>query len=126
MNANDIVQLLWILYLVFGLSFLFNKKYYKDLFKDITKSKSWMFYWWCVALIIWFIIILFFNEWTLTREWVVTFIWWAALVKWIVILLFPKFMVDFTKSFTKPKHYDLTWYSMTVVGILLIYLWFIA
>ena len=126
MNANDIVQLMWILYLVFGLSFLFNKKYYKDLFKDITKSKSWMFYWWCVALIIWFIIILFFNEWTLTREWVVTFIWWAALVKWIVILLFPKFMVDLTKSFTKPKHYDLTWYSMTVVWILLIYLWFIA
>jgi len=114
MNSNDIVQLLGVIYLVFGLSFIFNKKYYKDFYKEMTKSKISMFFWWVTSLVIGFILILNFNEWTMTRVWLVTFIWWAALVKWIILLLFPKFMIDLTNAVTKPKYFNLIWYGVTI------------
>jgi len=44
MSANDIIRLLGILYFVFGVAFLINKKYYMSLLKELPKSKSIMFF----------------------------------------------------------------------------------
>ena len=37
MNTSEIVQLLGVVYLVFGLAFVFNAKYYKWVVKDAIK-----------------------------------------------------------------------------------------
>jgi hypothetical protein len=42
MNANELIQLLGVLYFVFGLSLIFNEKYYKKVFIDLVKSTSYM------------------------------------------------------------------------------------
>ena len=126
MNANELIQLFGVLYFIMGLSFLFNKKYYSGAFKDLIKSTSYMLIAWMVAFVIGFIIILSFNEFTLSKEWLVAVFWVLSLLKWVNILLFPKSFSKFAKKFTKTKHFDLIWMFVTVLGLLLMYLGFFS
>ena len=107
MNANDIIQLMGVLYFTFGLGFILNKKYYKDVFSDMVKSKLFMFFGWYIALVLGFVIVLFFDTVSVSKEGFVSLLGWMALVKWIIIILFPKFFLGMTKSFTKKKNFIL-------------------
>ena len=90
MGTNEIVQLIGIAYLVFGLSFVFNSKYYKWVIKDAIKSKTVVLFWWYTALAVGFIIITFYNVWTLSADWLITLVWWLSLFKWIFALMNPQ------------------------------------
>lgn len=126
MTAIQIIQLVWVLYFILGLAFLFNKKHYLSVFKDLVKSKIFIFIGGYIAFVIGFIILMYFNTFTMTKEWLVSIVWLMALIKWISLLLFPKFMVKFTKSFTKKENFNLIWFSITILWILLMYLGFVA
>ena len=122
MTANEIIQLLGVLYLVMGFSFLFNQKYYRKLFKDITKSNIFMFLGWYIALVIGFTILLYFNELTLSKEWLVAVLWWIAFIKWILLLRFPNFITKISKIFFKKENFSLISFSIIIFWLILIYL----
>lgn len=125
MNANLIIQIMGVLYFLIGLAFLFNKKHYKTIFKDVLKSNLFMFFWWLFWFVLGLIILYFYYEITFTREWLITFVWFASLFKWLSWLLFPKQFKILVKLFSKPKYFDLITFFILVIGILLIYLGFI-
>ncbi len=126
MSANDIIRLLGILYFVFGVAFLINKKYYMSLLKELPKSKSIMFFGWYTALVVGFVLLNFFCNFTMTREGLVAVIWSLALIKWIALILFPKSFNWMTKAIAHKKHFSLVWFSITILWILLMYLGFVA
>ncbi len=126
MNANELIQLLGVLDFVMGLAFLFNKKYYQWAFKDLVKSTPFMLISWMSALVIGILIVLNFNTFTLSKEWLVAVIWVISLIKWANILLFPNSFSKFAKLFISKKHFDLIWMSVTVLGLLLMYLGLLA
>ena len=126
MTANQIIQLLGVLYLVMGVSFLFNQKYYRSLLKDMLKSNIFKFIWWYMALVIGFVMLLYYNELTLSKEWLVTVFWWIAFIKWIILLQFPNFFKKIPKLFTKKENFSLLSFFVIILGLLLIYLWYFA
>jgi hypothetical protein len=68
MTAEQIIQLMGVLYLITGISFIFNKKYYRNLFKDVLKSNIFKFFGGYIALATGFVLILFFNELSFSKE----------------------------------------------------------
>lgn len=122
MTAEQIIQLLGVLYLVIGVSFLFNRKYYRGLLKDMLKSTVFKFFGWYTALAIGFILISFFNELSFTKEWLITILWWMAFFKWLVLLISPNFFWKFTKVFTEKENFNLISLLILVMWLLLIYL----
>ena len=126
MNTSEIVQLLEVVYLVFGLAFVFNAKYYKWVVKDAIKSKTTVLFWWYASLVIGFIIVNFYREWTLSGDGLITLLWWIALFKWVFALMNPQWFAKFSKVFLKWKSFNMMSYALTIVGILLMYYWFIV
>ena len=124
MSANDIIGLMGVLYLIFGLGFIFNKKYYSKALKDLSKSTPFMFLAGMLAFVLGYAILIFFNEFTLSREGLVTFVGIASLIKWITIFLFPNNFWNFSKTFTNKKYYDLMCFWVTAIWILLCFLAF--
>lgn len=126
MSANELIQLFGVLYFVFGLSLIFNKKYYSKVFIDLVKSTSYMLIAWFAALVIGFVMVISFNDFTLSKEWLISVIWAISFIKWATILLFPHFFSKIAKSFTKAKYFNLMWFTVIVLSILLMYLGFIG
>jgi hypothetical protein len=81
---------------------------------------------WFAAFVIGFVIILSFNEFTLSKEWLIAVIWALSLIKWASILLFPTNFWNFAKIFTKTKHFNLISFSVIILGLLLMYLGFLG
>lgn len=126
MNANTIIQLMGVLYFLIGLAFLFNKKHYKAIFKDVLKSKLFMLFWGILWITLGFILLVYYYELAFTREWLITFIWFASLFKWISYLLFPDWFKKLVKLFTKPQYFDLITFFVLAIGIILLYLGFLG
>lgn len=126
MNSNEIIQLFGLLYLIFGLSLLFNKHYYKDIIFDYMESKGLVLLSWIIAFIFWFVILLHFNVWTVSKDWFITLLWWIWLIKWVSLLLFPKFTIKSTIHVINSKDFDLFSFILSILGLYLIYLWYLA
>lgn len=126
MNTNEVIQLLAVIYFVLGLAFIFNEKYYLTLFTELLKSKIFLFIWWYIALILGFIIVLFFHTYTFSKEWFVSVIWLIPLFKWIMLLVFPWSFKKANKLITKKKVFEKLWFIIIFISFWLIYLWFLS
>ncbi|MDD2871715.1 MAG: hypothetical protein PHS49_07045 [Candidatus Gracilibacteria bacterium] len=126
MNANQIVQLAGVLYFVFGLAFLFNKSYYLKALKDYAESSSLLILSGMIALVLGFVIVTNFNELTMTREGLVTVLGWIGIVKGFSLLLFPKATIGFSNNIYSAKNFDLVIFGVISLGLLLMYLGFLA
>lgn len=126
MESNEIIQLMGVLYFVIGLSFLFNKKYYITMLKEEVIPNILVFVLWFMALVLGFVMLIFFHEFTLSREWLVSVIWWMSFLKWLMLILFPKMYHWTMKFFSKHRNYDLITFFVIVVSILLLYLGYVA
>lgn len=126
MNANEIIQLMGLLYFIFGLAFVVHRIYYMDLFKDLLASKTFKFTWGSLSLVLGFVLILYFHEYTLSKEWLVSVVWIISFLKWLFLILFPELFWRMNKVFTRKKYFSLVWFSVIVISILLLYLWFLG
>lgn len=122
MTAEQIIQLMGVLYLITGISFIFNKKYYRNLFKDVLKSNIFKFFGGYIALATGFVLILFFNELSFSKEWLITILWWMGILKWFILLMSPNFFWNFSKFFTKKENFNLVSFFIIIMWLLLIYL----
>lgn len=126
MEANEIIKLMGFLYLIIGFSFILNKKHYLSVFKDMVKNKTFMFYGWIFASILWFILLTYYNSYTISKEWLVTLFWLLSLIKWITIMLFPKFFEKIANFFINKKYFDLISFIVIFLWLIFMYFWYIV
>jgi len=126
MDSNQIVQLIGLIYFVFGLWFLFNKKYYINTVNEYTNSHSLLLLSWIIAFILGFVIVVNYNVWTFSKEWFITLIWWIWLIKWISLVIFPRFTMKFSdKVFGKNNFFTVTFFIL-LAWLVLLYLGYMA
>ena len=104
-----LAKIIGVVYVVAGISILFNSKYYKPVFNDLLKNKVWMFTMGLIGLVAMFIWVLKHNIWQ-GPWWVilVTLFGWLGFVKCILILLLPKWFERFALAFMK-------WFGMKAI-----------
>lgn len=103
-----VAKILGLCYVVLGLGILINGAYYKKVFNKFMDDSSFLFIGGVMSLVLGFLILNVHNVWV--KDWtvLVTIIGWIALVKGIVLLVAPKFLVDFSRSILK---------HTTVIGV---------
>ncbi len=121
MNANDIIQLVGVLYLVFGFSLLFNKHYYRDIIWDYMDSKWLMLLSGIVSFILWFVLLKYFNDISYSKEWVVAVLSWIALFKWVSVLLFPKKTIKMSIRLINKNNIEFSAYLVIILWLIFTY-----
>ncbi len=121
MTTLNILLLIGSLYFFIGLGIVFNSKYYWKIFDEILESKASMFYGWIAAFIIWFVILLFFNDFWFSKDWLVAIIWLISLIKWIFLLFCPKALVSLTKLLLNKKYINFIWFLILLMWVLILY-----
>ncbi len=121
MTTENILQLFGCVYILFAFAFIFNSKYYAKALNDILSSKASLFFGWLTAFILWFIMLLFFNDFWYTKDWLVAIIWVISLIKWILLLLFPKYSANFSKMILKKNYIKFLWLMILLLWVLILY-----
>src|ERR1035437_482084 len=94
-------QALGIIFIVFGLSMIFNKKWMVLVVDEIVKNQGLLWLAGLVALMMGVVIVLLNNVWTSGLPLFVTVLGWLTLLKGAVILLFPNLTVSYYKKMNK-------------------------
>ena len=122
-----IAKILGSFYLLVGFGFLINADYYRKVYNDIIKSSSHVFLWSPLTFVVGFLLVYYHNIWV--KDWtvIITIVGWIALIKGILLIVFPKSLIDFSKSFLKKKE-CMAWCSVCalILGFVLAYFGFIA
>lgn len=114
-------QVFGIYMVVGGAAMLLRGKELIGVVKEFISGKADMFFFGAVALLFGLFIVLQHNIWDGTwRVWV-TIMGWAALVKGGSLMLFPSFLKNMSKFFTKPGIYNLAGLLWVVIGAYLVY-----
>ena len=121
MTTINVLQLIGSIYVLIGLGFVLNSKFYGKVFDEFFDSKMSLLYGWIAAFVIWFIILLSFNNFWLSQEWLVAIIWVLSLIKWVFLILFPKTMMIFSKFFVNKKYIKLIWFTIMLFWALILY-----
>ena len=100
-----LAQLLAPIYLVMGLSLLFNHKLWEKWIKEFTKSPMSVFVWGFVALVMGLLMVSVHNLWVKDWRVVITIFGWAALLKGIFGVVFPVSAGEFARNFKGSKTY---------------------
>lgn len=96
-----IAKILGLAYVVMGLGFLLNPKYFKSVMNSIMKDKSAVLWGGMMALVVGFLIVNAHNIWV--KDWtvLVTIVGWIGLVKGVLLFVAPKFLLDFSEKVFK-------------------------
>ncbi len=109
-----IAQIYAVVFIAVGLGLLFEPKYYHKVFDDIMKEPGVLYFGGMAALVVGFLIVTYHNIW---QNWpmLVTMVGWVALIKGIALLVFPKYMVRWTKNWVANMHFLQIWGLITVM-----------
>lgn len=100
-----LAQILGLLYLVMGLSFLLNHKLWSKCLKDFSKNPGTVLLWGFVAIMMGLLMVSVHNLWVNDWRAVITVFGWAALLKGIFLLLFPLSAAELAGGFKSSKGY---------------------
>ncbi|PIP65036.1 hypothetical protein COU77_03920 [Candidatus Peregrinibacteria bacterium CG10_big_fil_rev_8_21_14_0_10_49_16] len=118
--SQFLAQLFGVLYIVVGIGFLVEKKHYKMVLADFSKSPALMYYGGAIALMIGFCVTYLHNYWGSDWAVLVTLIGWVAFIKGIVILIAPRLMLDFVKWWGN----KIEWAASAALGLGLVLVYF--
>jgi hypothetical protein len=116
-----LAQVLGTVFVVVGLSMLFQKKYTLLVVEELVQSKSFMWLGGVIALIIGVVIIALNNVWTSGLPLVITIIGWLAIIKGVFLLLFPGTTASFYRRFNKDGVFVLAGLVMLILGLVLLF-----
>ena len=105
---------------------LTNPKFIKDIVEDFLGSTVNVFYGGLACLAIGFPLVAFYNVWSLHASLIITLIGWLALVKGLALLMFPTFTTNMYKGILEKENKTYISFGVLVVGIILLYLGFLA
>ena len=102
-TAIFIAKILAVVYLSIFIGFLFNKKYYQNMFQKMFEDTEFFYFGGFLAIIFGFLLLHFHGEWTNDWTILITIIGWIAILKGIMLLAFPKITLLF-KPLLKPEN----------------------
>lgn len=88
-------------YLVVGVGLFFNRKAFKQIMDDFSKSAALVFFGGIFALLIGIMIILTHNIWLANWRLIITLIGWLAFIKGVWLVVFPKTVSKLMQSYHK-------------------------
>lgn len=118
-NTTILAHVLGIVFVVLGISMVFNKKSMSAVVADLVSNNMFMWFGGLIALIIGAIMIAINNSWTSGLTLFVTVIGWVALLKGIFILVFPSMAASFYKKIIRGGVIVWAGLIMCVIGIVL-------
>ncbi len=97
-----LAKIIGVVYVVAGISVLFNAKYFKALLNDLLKDRVWIFTMGLIGLVVTFIWVLKHNIWQ-GPWWVilVTLFGWLGFIKTLFMLIFPEWFEKLSLAFVK-------------------------
>lgn len=103
MSDLQILQVVGLIFLLVGLSSLFNKGILKKILENYVENMGLLYLGALVALFGGFLLISFHNVWTGTIPTIVTILGWATFIKGFLLLLFPELSRQLAKKIAKMK-----------------------
>ncbi len=116
-----IAQVLGILFVLVGLSMIFNSKAAASAIEESVQNKGILWLWGFLAVLIGAVVVVLNNAWTSGLPLLITILGWIALVKGVFILSCPKAAVSLYKRFNKSGTLMLCGIIALVFGLILLY-----
>ena len=116
-----LAKIIGVVYVVAGISVLFNSKFYKKVMPELVGNTVWTFTMGLIGLVVFFIWVLKHNIW---QGWpiLITLFGWIGLIKSLVFLLFPECMKKFSLSFIRWVNIRAWWGGLgLLIGLLFSY-----
>ena len=124
MTNIEILQIFSIIYLLLGLGMLLNPKYHLKALRDLIDNESNTYLYGFMGLFFGYLLVTFGGN---TNGWfiLIPIFGWLGLIKGTLFFLAPKFLMNFSKIFTKKKEYLMFMGSfVTIFGAILGYVSF--
>lgn len=96
-----LAKILGIFFIVFGMSYLFNRKSHRKVLDKLAKSEEGFFILGIITLLMGLVIVVLHSYWNTTAEILISIIGWGAVLKGILIIFDPIVMMKFSKKFMK-------------------------
>lgn len=120
-------KVIGLFYVVAGLGFLFNGKYYREMIDGLLKNQAIMYLWSMMAIVAGLFLIFTHNFWVSDWSVIITIIGWLALVKGVLLFLFPGKADQFLMSWRKaPAGAMIEGLAALILGLIITYLAFMA
>jgi len=116
-----LAKIFGVMFLVIGLSILFDVKYYLKAFEDFMKSKALLYITGFMILIMGLLIILVHNTWTKDWTMIITILAWLTFLKGLVFMLFPAWMTNFGKGMLNKGYLTFAGVFALLLGLFLVY-----
>jgi hypothetical protein len=124
MSDAQIFQFLGLTFFSIGVGMLGNPKFIKNIAQEFKNSTVSIFYGGLMSLAIGFPLVAFHNIWISNSTVVITIVGWMALFKGLALLMFPMPTMRFYKKALKQEL--LMSYFVTIIGVILLYLGYLA
>lgn len=111
------------LYMLFiSITYLVNKKRFKNLLMNMMNNAELMLITGFIALILGILIVVSHNIWVKDWRIIITIVGWMALMKGVNIILFPEFLINFSKKWIQNNvAYYSTFILTFLIGAVLLY-----
>jgi len=125
MNISVVLaQILGIIFVVLGLSMLFNKKWTAVAIEEMIKNQGIIWLAGLVTLMIGSVVVVLNNVWTSGLPLFVTILGWLTLIKGAFILIFPNLTFSYYKKMNKGNIFVWGGAIVFILGLVLLYVGF--
>ena len=126
MKDVQIIQWLGITFFAMGVGMLTNPKFIKDIVKDFLGSTANVFLGGLASLAIGLPLVTFHNVWSMNSSIIITLIGWMALLKGLMLIMFPIQTTNMYRGVITKENKSYIGYGVLIVGIIFLYLGFLA
>jgi hypothetical protein len=116
-----LAQILGIIFVVLGLSLIFQKNNTVSVMGELIQNKGFMWMGGFLALSMGAIIIVLNNIWSSGLPLIITFLGWLALIKGIFLMLFPKTAASFYGKANKSSLFVIVGIIVLILGLVLFF-----
>jgi len=113
-------QMLGIMFIVLGLSMVFNKKFTTLAIDEITKNHGIIWLAGLITLMLGSTMVILNNIWTSGLPLFITILGWLTLIKGATILIFPNFTFSYYKKMNKGSIFVWGGIFVFILGLVLI------
>ena len=121
MTTIILAQILGLMFVLLGLSMLFNKKWTALAIEELTKNQGVVWLAGLITVILGSVIVVLNNVWTYGLPLLVTILGWLTLLKGAVILIFPNFSMSYYKKMNKGNIFFWGGLIVLILGFILLF-----
>lgn len=125
-NAIVIAKILAPLLLVFWLSMFLNANWYKKIITELPKNLLLNFFMATFKFMFGVLILTFYSSWTFSWALIITIMWRLSVVMTWIYLIYPKFLNNIMKVYTKKSVPVIVWIIIFILWVIFMYYWFLA